>query len=71
MPTYEFACECGAKQEAFYCRPELAPGELKCPYCMKMMQRQIGPGACVIFKGSGFYCNDSKQDAPVETDKGS
>jgi predicted nucleic acid-binding Zn ribbon protein len=31
----------------------------KCPKCKKMkLDRLIGCGAGVIFKGSGFYCND-------------
>jgi len=68
MPTYEYVCECGTKQESFYCRPELAPELLHCPFCGLGMKRQIGPGSCVIFRGDGFYCNDSKKSSPKNTE---
>lgn len=73
MPTYDYACgACGHRFEEFQ---SIAAAPLRqCPQCGKArLERLIGPGAGVIFKGSGFYqtdyrsssyAADSKKDAP-------
>ena len=43
----------------------------KCPACKKArLERQIGAGAGVIFKGSGFYQTDYKKSGNGAADKG-
>jgi putative FmdB family regulatory protein len=58
MPTYEYKCKsCGHELEIFHSMSE-APRR-KCPECKKStLERQIGIGAAVLFKGSGFYQTD-------------
>ncbi|HLA83731.1 MAG TPA: zinc ribbon domain-containing protein [Thermoguttaceae bacterium] len=58
MPTYDYVCdECEHAFELFQSITEAA--KKKCPQCGKMkLRRLIGPGAAVIFKGSGFYQTD-------------
>lgn len=61
MPTYEYECEsCGHAFEEFQYMSD-KPLK-KCPKCSKMkLQRLIGAGAGIIFKGSGFYETDYKR----------
>ena len=63
MPTYAYECqECGHEFEKF--QSMSANSLRKCPECgERKLQRLIGPGAGVIFKGSGFYETDSRSDA--------
>ena len=58
MPTYDYVCDgCGHDFELF--QSIKADAEKKCPECGKnKLRRLIGPGAAVIFKGSGFYQTD-------------
>ncbi|MFY9343952.1 MAG: zinc ribbon domain-containing protein [Planctomycetota bacterium] len=58
MPTYDYACSaCGHRFEEF--QSIAADPLVKCPACKKKkLERLIGPGAGVIFKGSGFYQTD-------------
>src|SRR5690606_34760238 len=58
MPTYRYLCDaCGHELELFQSITE-AP-KRKCPSCGRAkLQRLIGAGAGVIFKGSGFYETD-------------
>ncbi|MBN2651837.1 MAG: zinc ribbon domain-containing protein [Spirochaetales bacterium] len=60
MPTYDYKCtECGYKFEKFQ---NMSDEPLKdCPECGKAVKRIIGGGSGIIFKGSGFYVNDSKK----------
>ena len=62
MPTYEYQCpQCGHKFEEFQ-SIKAAPLK-KCPNCGgNKVQRMIGCGAGLIFKGSGFYCTDYRSD---------
>ena len=59
MPTYEYECiECGAVVEIFHSMAEPARKKLrktdpKSCECNARVQRRIGTGAGVIFKGSG------------------
>jgi putative FmdB family regulatory protein len=63
MPTYDYKCAaCGHRFEAF--QSITADALAKCPECgKKRLERLIGAGAAVIFKGSGFYQTDYKQPA--------
>jgi putative FmdB family regulatory protein len=63
MPTYDYVCDaCGHALEIFHSITE--PPRKKCPECGKLkLRRLIGPGAAVIFKGSGFYQTDYRSDS--------
>lgn len=58
MPTYEYLCRsCDHRFEQF--QSMSARALRKCPECSKSaLERLIGAGAGVIFKGSGFYQTD-------------
>jgi putative FmdB family regulatory protein len=68
MPTYDYRCNaCGHAFELFQSMSE--PHKRKCPKCSKLkLERLIGMGAGLIFKGSGFYQTDYRSDA-YNTDK--
>lgn len=60
MPTYDYECKnCNHKFEEFQ---QIKDEVLSiCPKCKEnKLVRLIGAGAAIIFKGSGFYCNDKK-----------
>lgn len=63
MPTYEYQCKnCDHLFEEF--QSITAKPLKKCPACKKMqLQRLIGGGAGLIFKGSGFYITDYRSDS--------
>ena len=63
MPTYDYECEsCGHQFEQF--QSITAKSTRKCPECGKMkLQRLIGAGAGIIFKGSGFYQTDYRSES--------
>ena len=63
MPTYAYVCQaCGHELEIFQSMSE-SP-KRKCPKCGKLkLQRQIGMGAAVLFKGSGFYETDYRSES--------
>jgi len=63
MPTYDYRCDaCGHELELFQSITE-SP-KRKCPKCGKLkLQRVIGTGAGIIFKGSGFYETDYRTDS--------
>ncbi len=58
MPTYDYRCRaCGHELEMFQSMSE-GP-KRKCPECGELkLQRLIGMGAGIVFKGSGFYETD-------------
>jgi len=58
MPTYEYECEaCGHTFEKF--QSIKARPVRTCPKCgERKVNRLLGTGAAVIFKGSGFYATD-------------
>ncbi len=61
MPTYDYRCKkCNHEFEAFH---SMSDEPLKvCPRCKKhSLQRLIGAGAGIIFKGNGFYITDYKR----------
>ncbi|HEY7090405.1 MAG TPA: zinc ribbon domain-containing protein [Tepidisphaeraceae bacterium] len=63
MPTYDYKCEaCGNTFEKFQ-SIKAAPIR-KCPKCGKYrVRRLLGPGAGLIFKGSGFYITDYRSES--------
>jgi putative FmdB family regulatory protein len=62
MPTYEYICDnCQYQFEQF--QSIKARPVRKCPKCGKLsVQRLIGAGAGIIFKGSGFYQTDYRSE---------
>ena len=69
MPTYDYACSaCDHTWELF--QSIKAEPEKKCPACgKKKAKRLIGPGAGMIFKGSGFYITDYRSKSYSEAAK--
>ena len=63
MPTYDYKCgACDHEWELF--QSITANPARKCPECGRLKaKRMIGPGAGIIFKGSGFYQTDYRSDA--------
>jgi putative FmdB family regulatory protein len=63
MPTYDYICDaCGHEFEAF--ESIKADPQTLCPGCEKhTLRRKIGPGAAILFKGSGFYQTDYRSDS--------
>lgn len=63
MPTYDYKCEaCNHQWEEL--QSIKANPTRKCPECGKLKaKRQIGGGAGLIFKGSGFYLTDYRSDS--------
>lgn len=68
MPTYAYECAaCGHRFEEF--QTMTAAPLKKCPQCAKSrLQRLIGAGAGVIFKGTGFYQTDYKKNGGAKTE---
>ena len=57
MPTYDYKCtQCGHAFEVFHSMS--AEPVSVCPECDGKVQRLIGTGAGILFKGSGFYQTD-------------
>jgi putative FmdB family regulatory protein len=69
MPTYQYECDnCGYEFEQF--QLITAKPLRKCPKCGKnSLNRLIGTGAGVIFKGSGFYATDYRSKSYKEAEK--
>lgn len=63
MPTYDYRCNaCGHEFELFQSMSEKT--KRKCPECGQLkLERLIGTGAAVLFKGSGFYETDYRSDS--------
>ena len=75
MPTYQYVCiACDAPLEAVQSFSDAALTE--CPVCAGRLRKVYG-AVGVVFKGSGFYKNDSrdaakkKADAPAAKSEGS
>src|SRR5215472_10308250 len=63
MPTYEYLCQsCGARFEAWQKMTD-DPIET-CPTCGNHVRRIIFPVG-LVFKGSGFYVNDTRSHTPA------
>ena len=69
MPTYEYKCpDCDYEFEKF--QSITAAPIKRCPVCAKnKVQRLIGTGAGLIFKGSGFYITDYRSEGYKEKAK--
>jgi putative FmdB family regulatory protein len=63
MPTYEYVCKaCNHAFEEF--QSITAEPTQICPKCgKKKVQRLIGGGAGIVFKGSGFYITDHRSES--------
>jgi len=63
MPTYDYVCDsCGHEFELF--QKITAHPKRKCPECGRLkLRRLIGPGAAIVFKGSGFYQTDYRSES--------
>jgi putative FmdB family regulatory protein len=63
MPTYDYICDsCQHEFEAF--ESIKANPQKVCPQCQaESLRRKIGPGAAILFKGSGFYQTDYRSDS--------
>jgi putative FmdB family regulatory protein len=63
MPTYQYACTdpgCGNRFELVQSFTD--PNASECPMCAGPVRKVFSPVG-VVFKGSGFYRNDSRKDA--------
>jgi putative FmdB family regulatory protein len=72
MPTYEYKClKCRKKFERLQKMTDQPLS--RCVYCKGKVERLIGAGAGLIFKGSGFYITDYKRKGsePKEKSKSS
>jgi len=57
MPTYTYQCaDCEHSYDAF--QSMKADPDTVCPECNGKVERLIGAGAGIVFKGSGFYVTD-------------
>lgn len=63
MPTYEYRCKaCGHEFELFQSMRDKP--KRTCPACKKArLERLIGTGAAVLFKGAGFYETDYRSES--------
>lgn len=63
MPTYDYVCEsCEHEFELF--QSITASPKRKCPQCGRLkLRRLIGPGAAIVFRGSGFYQTDYRSES--------
>ena len=63
MPTYDYICDaCGHEFECF--ESIMIDPQTVCPACQESkLRRKIGPGAAILFKGSGFYQTDYRSDS--------
>jgi putative FmdB family regulatory protein len=76
MPTYEYAClKCGQNFDAFQSMRDEPFSECPKHLCRLekwghgKVKRQLGTGAGIIFKGSGFYTTDYRSDSYKEAAK--
>jgi putative FmdB family regulatory protein len=63
MPTYDYVCD--ACQHEFEHFQSITADPLRtCPECKRRkLRRLIGPGAAIVFKGSGFYKTDYRSES--------
>ncbi len=63
MPTYDYICDaCGHEFEVYESITSQPRND--CPECKTLkLRRKIGPGAAILFKGSGFYQTDYRSES--------
>lgn len=68
MPTYDYRChKCG---HLFELLQSMKDEPIKvCPQCGGEVERLIGAGAGLIFKGSGFYITDYRSESYKKAEK--
>jgi putative FmdB family regulatory protein len=65
VPTYDYQCRsCGVVTEVIHSMREDGPSA--CEHCGGSLRRVLFP-AGIIFKGSGFYRNDSRKPEATES----
>ena len=66
MPTYDYRCKaCGHELELFQSMSDKP--KRKCPSCGKLkLERLIGMGGAVLFKGKGFWQTDYRSKSYTE-----
>ena len=67
MPTYQYACtkaECANRFDLVQSFTD--PAATQCPVCGSAVRKVFSPVG-VVFKGSGFYRNDSRSEPKTET----
>ncbi len=63
MPTYQYACtDAGCGNEFELVQSFTDPAASECPVCASPV-RKVFSAVGVVFKGSGFYRNDSREAA--------
>lgn len=68
MPTYQYACkECGHRFETLQAFSDASLTE--CPTCGGQL-RKVFNSVGVVFKGSGFYRNDSRNETASKVPAG-
>lgn len=68
MPTYTYICEsCGYQYDKL--QSISAQPDKNCPKCEGEVKRMIGAGIGIVFKGSGFYVTDYKNNSPNSSSK--
>lgn len=68
MPTYDYQCtKCGHRFELF--QSIKAEPAKACPICQGPVERLLGTGGGMIFKGSGFYITDYRSKSYTEKAK--
>lgn len=69
MPTYDYRCNvCDHEFELFQSMSDKV--KRTCPACgKKSLERLIGTGAALLFKGSGFYETDYRSESYTKAQK--
>ncbi|MCE9597080.1 MAG: zinc ribbon domain-containing protein [Spirochaetia bacterium] len=67
MPTYSYQCQsCGHEYDAL--QSIKSEPDTVCPKCQGRVERLIGAGAGIVFKGSGFYVTDYKKTSSPKSE---